>query len=376
MLHHDLFANGGVENFIYMLCGALQGGNFKFEVLTAARFVNEGFRSSLTELDIQTYELKKNKENFIKGCVDTANRLPEFMRDRNYDMIHLHSCSAIQSGLIVALLWRLGVRNIVLHSHLSIVGMKGISRIKNIVKMPVSKLLLSHCEVYGLAPSMSAAEYMFPKVMLNHRFDIVPNAINADRFRFNTALRAKTRGKLGIDDSCFLVGNVGRFSPQKNHYFILEIFRAIHKKCPDSRLLLVGEGELERDIRQRATDLGLEDCIIVYGTTDKPENLYQAMDVFLFPSLFEGLGIVAIEAQAAGLPVIASTTVPTEITITGQVVWKSLSETAETWANAVLAARGTARRDVYNDILRHGYDTVAFAEKMRTCYLKILGKGE
>ena len=177
------------------------------------------------------------------------------------------------------------------------------------------------------------------------RFDkgevtVFRNAIDYERFRFDEAKRKEMRSRLGLDD-CFVVGHVGRFMPQKNHAFLLEAFVLLAEKRPDARLLLVGDGELRADMELRCAELGIADRVIFTGTVSNTCDYYQAMDLFCLPSLFEGLPVVAVEAQVAELPVLVSDEVTQEVNISGQVEFLPLKSAGD-WAEAMekMTSRG------------------------------------
>ena len=168
----------------------------------------------------------------------------------------------------------------------------------------------------------------------------------------------KRRIRAGLDpDIQTYSSSPGRYSRQKNQRFLLYVFAELRKRFPQSRLLLVGDGEERTALCQLAAKLHVEDGVIFYGNSTQVEKLYWAMDVFAFPSLFEGLGIVAIEAQAAGLPVLCSERVPDEAFILPSAVRMSLDDGVERWVEALLscATDRTDRSHCADDVRRAGY---------------------
>ena len=202
------------------------------------------------------------------------------------------------------------------------------------------------------------------------KVSVLKNAIDIKNFCFSEETRKKYRQELGIDDQ-LLIGHVGRFQTQKNHDFLVDIFYEISKKDSSAKLLLVGEGPLQEKIKDKVAGLGITDCVIFAGVRDDVANLMQAMDVFLFPSLFEGLGIVLVEAQAAGLPCVASKTViPEEVRLTEEFEFIDLEESAQVWAERVLGIKGTENRlDGQDKVLKAGYDIKTSAKELETFYL-------
>ena len=161
------------------------------------------------------------------------------------------------------------------------------------------------------ACSELAGRWLFgDKTFEQGKVTIINNAIDLDKFKYDEKVRKEKRKELNINDDTLVVGHIGRFVAQKNHTFLIDIFSELHKKEKNSILLLIGQGPLIGEIKQKVETLGISDSVKFLGQRDDVNELYNAMDLFLFPSLYEGLGMVLIEAQANGLPCIASTEVP------------------------------------------------------------------
>ena len=183
--------------------------------------------------------------------------------------------------------------------------------IKNILR-PFSKRYATDY----FACSEVAGRYLFGNKTFNRgEVKIIHNAIDIDKFKFDEVARKKLRKELGIKDSTIVIGHVGRFVQQKNHTFLVDIFKEYHKKNPDSKLLLVGSGPLEDEIKKKVERLGLKDSVLFLGQRDDINKLYSVMDIFCLPSLYEGLPVVGVESQAAGLPIIFSNGVSHEAII-------------------------------------------------------------
>lgn len=200
-------------------------------------------------------------------------------------------------------------------------------------------------------------------------YQVINNAIDAAAYPCDAAKRAAVRHSLGFNDE-LVIGHVGRFNPQKNHPFLLEIFSALLKKEANAVLLLVGGGEDMPKIQAKARELGIADHVRFMGVRSDVADLMQAMDVFVFPSLYEGLPVTMVEAQASGLPCIISDKVPEECIITsGLVDVMPLSASADAWAEKVLEKRQCAREDHSDEVAAHGFDITAEAEKLQEFYL-------
>ncbi len=216
-----------------------------------------------------------------------------------------------------------------------------------------------------------SGRYLFGKKYAD-RFIQMNNAIDVQKYSFDLTKRTQTREKLNIAENQVAVGHVGRFYEQKNHAFLLEIFKEVHRINENTVLLLIGDnsGSLAQEIHRKVKDFGIEKCVRFLGTRSDVPNLLQAMDVFLFPSLFEGLSVASIEAQAAGLPVLISDAVPIECKKTDLVEVIPLSEAPRVWAEKVLEAAKTQRRNTFEEIKNAGYDIKENAKRLEEFYLK------
>lgn len=228
----------------------------------------------------------------------------------------------------------------------------------------ISKKLISLYTTDLFACSADAGEWMFGTKDVH----ILPNAIDIERYAFNLLIRNQTRKALGLDDA-FVIGHVGRFSAVKNHSFLTDVFAQIKRQEPNSKLLLVGAGSEMQAVQQKVKALGLGADVIFTGVRNDVANLMQAMDVFVFPSLYEGLGIVLIEAQAAGLPCVVSDVIPREAYLTDLVTAEKLSSSVETWAEKILEKREVLRTDRRSEIAAHGFDITTEAIKLQEFYI-------
>ena len=201
-------------------------------------------------------------------------------------------------------------------------------------------------------------------------FQILHNGVDTSEIRYNAEKRRFMRGRFHIGEATLLIGHIGNFTIPKNPGFLINIFDKIQKKI-DAKLLLVGDGPLKREIEEKAKELGIEDKVIFTGVRSDVPDLLQAMDVFVFPSLTEGLPVTIIEAQAAGLSCLISDKVPIECKITDLVQQIPLSESAEAWANAAVEAAQIERIDTSKLIKAAGYDITENAEKLQNFYLKL-----
>ena len=261
-------------------------------------------------------------------------------------------------------------RYAIAHSH----NTKDGSAAKNVamtaIRYPVRKIA-DH--FFGC--SQEAGEYAFGKMIASSsKFEVATNGIDLSLYLPNEERRRRMRHELGFDDGAFVVGHVGRFHPQKNHELLVRAFAVIRRRRPAAKLVLIGMGPLEGAVRQQVRDLGLDDSVIFVGSVNNVPDYLRAMDVFLFPSIYEGLGMVLVEAQAAGLPVVMSREIALRgmnFICEGNVALRSLSESAEAWAEAVLAVRAQTPQDECIELVSHaGYDVEQTTERMSDFYLR------
>ncbi len=286
--------------------------------------------------------------------------LDRFFADHpEYRIVHSHlDCMA---GIPLKAAQKHGVPMRIAHAHSS-------SQNKNL-KYPIKLICRQSIPRYAtdlFACGQEAGRWMFR----GHDFTVLNNAIEAEKYVYDESIRAEVRQEFGIDPQVLVMGHVGRFSPEKNHKFLINVFYSLAQKHTDSRLLLVGSGPLETEIREQCNKLGIEDRVIFAGIRSDVNRILQAMDVFVLPSLYEGLGIVAVEAQAAGLPCIASDRVPEECVRTnGLVHFLSLKETPDRWAQEVLQQMLFKRTDRSSEIRRNEYDIRENAKWLQDFYL-------
>ncbi|MBQ3859162.1 MAG: glycosyltransferase family 1 protein [Clostridia bacterium] len=241
----------------------------------------------------------------------------------------------------------------------------------------VCKRLLPGAATEWWGCGRDAGIYYFGEKRWNESGFVVRNAIDVSKFAFRQEDRRRLRQLQGLDD-CFVIGHVGRFNEAKNHSRLLDIFAEIAKTAPDARLVLIGVGELEQAAREKVRALGLEDRVFFLGQMADVSGWYQAMDCFVLPSVFEGLPVVGIEAQASGLPCFFSDRVTDEVLLSPQAQRISLRADNAEWAGAILGAkRAEADRTQGAETVRQaGYDIRREARKLEEIYLDMAARAE
>ena len=219
-----------------------------------------------------------------------------------------------------------------------------------------------------------AAKWLFGKKR-SKKAIMMNNAIDSKKFSYNENKSKDIKKKLGVENK-FVIGHVGRFNIQKNHEFVIDTFNEIRKKNSDSVLLLAGAGELEEKIKEKVKNLNLEDSVLFLGSRSDINDVMQAFDVFLFPSIFEGLGVVLIEAQAAGLRCFTSEgAVPLEAKVTNLLSYIRLDKGCKYWADEILKYKNGYRRyDTSEEIIKNNFDIKKNAKWLEEFYLNEYNK--
>ena len=212
------------------------------------------------------------------------------------------------------------------------------------------KLLIPGFSDLRFACSDDAAEWMFPKSVVEKKgYTVISNGIEVEKFLYSEESAAEIRKELGLQDK-FVICHVGRIDVQKNHKFLLEVFDEVLKRKPNSKLLLVGTGPMEKQVKEQAKQLGISENTVFLGIRRDVEKIMCASDAFCLPSLFEGLGIVNIEAQACGLPCYISDVINEEVDITPLIQKESLQASPEKWAERI-CSEVSVERKAYNEIV-------------------------
>lgn len=325
----ERWESGGIESFLNNLLLHMDISHMEVD-LVAAELKESVFSQCLRDRGVHFRELSGSQ----RRLTENYRLFHKLLSERQYDVVHLNIFHGM-SLYYVHLAKRAGIPTRIAHSHNTDLRESPTRRIKIWLHRLYSSLYAPDATALW-ACSNNAAQFMFPAKLLKTRgFTFIPNGIDTKGFHFVPAVRETMRQKLGLTDQ-FVIGNVGRLCYQKNQNFLLEIFSQVIKLRPESHLLLVGEGEDLGMLQEKALALGIEDRMTFYGVTKQVEQLLWAMDTFVFPSRFEGLGIVAVEAQAAGLRTFCSENVPEEAAVSPLFYRISLDKSAEFWAQEIL----------------------------------------
>lgn len=294
------------------------------------------------------------------------NELKRVLKEGNYKIVHSHINTLSVFSLYTAK--KAGVPVRIAHSH-STTNKKEWK--KNLLKQVLRPLAKKYATHY-FACTEHAGVWMFGEKEIDNIY-ILNNAIDLGKFKFDKEIRTKKKEELKIKEDTLVIGHIGRFVKQKNHEFIIDIFNEIHKENKNTMLLLIGQGPLMDEIKEKVKELKLTRYVKFLGQRNDVNELYQVFDEFLFPSLYEGLGMVAIEAQASGLPCLASTEVPGIARVSENMEFLELEDTVNTWKNTVLEQLQLKRVNNIKNIKQAGYDIKVEVKKLEEKY-KALSK--
>ena len=354
--------NGGVENIVMNYYRNIDREKIQYDFIIDGDSTNTDMQNEIINLGGKVIMIPPYQKQFAY-----QKALYQLFTENHYPLVYSHLNTLSVFPLFAA--WRAGIKIRIAHNH-STAGKGEFKR--NIMKYslrPFAKIFPTHL----CACSRFAGEWLFGKRAMNSgRVTVWQNAIDTERFAYDESKREDMRRQLHIENK-FVVGHAGRFMRQKNHDFLIDIFSEIHKRRSDSVLLLAGDGPLMGSVREKVNRLGLSECVIFPGSVNDIERYYHAMDIFMFPSLYEGLGMSAVEAQISGLPVICSTEVPDEAVICDNIKFIPLRKLASEWAEESLRLSDNhVRSDMSFAAREHGFDIKAQAEKMTRWYCELL----
>lgn len=352
---------GGQETFIMNVYRNIDRQKFQFDFLCSLNKKGDyddeikALGGKIIYLDIEQkgnkftkyYYKEKNEAKFLSNLAD------------DYDIIHLHNYHAFSSYISVSACKKAGFKHIILHSHNSLAPRPMLHKI--------FKPLLGMQKITRYACSQEAGKWLHGK----KTFDMIYNGIDTQKFKFDEQSRRELRQKLGVEDN-LVIGMVGRFNYQKNHIFALEVFAQCLELNPKARLLLVGKGELEQEIKDKIAQLGLQEKVMLLGTRTDVDKLMSAFDVLFMPSIFEGLSLVLVEAQNCCLPIVVSDVVTKDTFISSAIQTVNLMEDKDVWAKKIIDSTYIDRNGIVVD--REKFNCIAVASDLISKYQSICEK--
>lgn len=340
----------GISTVIYNYVSSMDRSDFEIDFLTFAP-VDTRIRERFEKLG--NIVVVPNRKADVKGYVKALNRILR----AGYDVIHVHGNSGTM--VIEAFLARLHrVTRILVHCH----NTKCSHPLLNKFLTPVMKVLATDL----IACSRASGDWLYGK----SKYLVLNNAIDIQKYEFDPTAREEVRNAFQIGDA-MLIGHIGAFLEAKNQPYLVDVFADFHRRYPNSKLMLVSDGPKLEDVKRQVELLELKDSVIFTGRRPDVQRLYQAMDVFVMPSRWEGLGLVLLESQASGLPVLASDRITREASCTDRICFLSIDQAPAVWADKLmeLTDEKIDRIDgIAQQLRRHGFDIQTEAAKLRSIY--------
>ncbi|MDT3393595.1 MAG: glycosyltransferase [Bacillota bacterium] len=365
----DFIKGSGVTQFIVSTFINLDQTKYKIDVMAYDR--DATVKAKIQSLGWQYHSVTPLHQNPVRFLLDWHSFLKR--RAANYDIIHFNY-SASWNYLPIVWAKKFTHAKIVVHSHNAYFGnhsnklvMSFLLRLHNHGRYVISKY-----SDFQFATSMDAAKWMFTADLVNaKRVKILRNGINLDRFNYQPAIRDKIRTQFNLQHN-FLIGFAGVLLSRKNPQFALEVFYKVFQKRPEAKLIILGDGPLKQELMDRAKALGLTDVVIFKGIVDNIEEWYQAFDALIFPSKVEGFGLVALEAQATGLPILISENFPSIVSVTKLVHTNTLSAGAPSWADILLNLPAYKRHDQSELLREANFSVTVTADKLNAYYTDLM----
>lgn len=294
--------------------------------------------------------------------------LRKVFKENKYKIVHSHINTLSVFPLYVAK--NVGIPIRIAHSHSTTNKNEKKKNLMKQILRPFSKLFATD---YFCCSELAGRWLFGNKTYDENKVYLLNNAIDVDKFKYNEEIRKIKRKELKINDDTLVIGHIGRFVEQKNHKFLIDIFNEIHKKKSNSLLILVGQGPLEDKIKNKIKALNLNESVIFLGQRNDANELYQAFDVFLLPSLYEGLPVVGVEAQASGLLCVLSDSMTKETKILKDTTFLNLELNAECWSKKIIKlSKDYKRIDTTNEITKKGLNIKEEAIKLEKKYKELL----
>lgn len=352
----DGLKSGGAETFIMNVYRNINRNEVQFDFLLRNKN-NNVYIEEVIGLGGKVFFLPSFPKHFIKNIIE----LKKFYRNQSeYNIVHVHA-----NSLVYVLPLTYAKKNntacIIIHSH----NTKAYNKIATMLHYFFRPYALKKV-TDKFACSTEAGKWMFYK---KSNFQVINNSVDADKFRFNNNIRKQVRIEMGLENK-IVIGHIGRFVAQKNHVFLLRLFKNIFRENKNAILVLVGDGPLKKNIEDEVKKMDLTENVRFLGVRDDISNLLQCMDIFVFPSLFEGFPFTLVEAQASGLSCVISDTIADEVIIIKDIVKKvSLNSDEEVWCSQInKVLKMGQRKDTFKEICESGYHIKHTSESLESFY--------
>lgn len=363
LLFVDRMRVGGIQVLLVNLLEHFNQNEIQYDLLVLDDSEHYDLEAKAIEAGATIHKLDnvwvRNPQDYVTYC----KAVDQFFQE-HHDYMAVHINTGPKNYFVLKYAKKYGIPVRIAHSHNT--GYQTNSKAQQILGNLFKSKLKKYATDY-VACSQIAGEWMFGK---DAEMLVLPNGVDLEKFQYRQEVRARVRKELGIEDA-FVVGNVGRFTVQKNHTYLLEIFAELYRRNPKAVLLLAGIGETQADMEAKAKALGIEEQVKFLGFRTDVSDIIQGMDLFLMPSLYEGFPVTAVEAQCAGLTCVFSDTITREAKILENATYVSLEASVEVWASHMEEAmeHGYADRSgVAQDLKEKGFDIRDMAQKLEGLY--------
>lgn len=368
IFYSERWMNGGIESIIMNIIS--NSKKFKYKIIVGQKETNS-FDEKIKKYNVDFIELHKRiYKNPIIRTISSIIKFKKIMKKEKKSIVHINIYNSV--GLILGLFIR-NDNKVIIHAHNDGIDKENdklyLKRFANLF----FKKILSFSKYEYFACSDLAANFCFNTKKIK-KYYIMRNGIDTNRFKFNLEKRKKVRTLLEISDNTLLIGHVGRFVYQKNHTFLINVFKEFIKDYDDAKLLLIGNGPLMNNIKDIVEKENMQKKVIFIENTNLIDEYMSAIDIFLFPSLYEGLGIALIEAQCSGLKCLASNALPKMVKITNNITFLSLN--IEKWKTSLIKKMKYRRKDVSELIKKSGFDIYDTIKKLEEKYEVIFNEFE
>ena len=356
-----LSCGGGVESVIMNYYRHVDKRKVQFDFVVHKNPLKTLVDEAIS-MGAKVYEVTPYTQNIIKFTYE----IYKIIKDGNYQIVHSNMNSL--SGFPLLAAYFAGAKVRILHNHTTDTKEEGLrTTIKRLLR-PFAKVFANQ----NWACSKLAGEWMYGKEAVeNEKVTIINNAIDLDKFAFNKDKRDEFRKKLGVEGK-FVVGHVGRFMKQKNHEFLIDIFAEVAKEKENAVLILIGDGPLMGLIKEKVSNLNLNDKVNFLGVRSDVADLYNVMDLFVLPSFYEGLPVVGVESQANGLPILCSNNVTNEVVLSKAIELLDLGSGSKYWSEVVLRSSVYGRIETREEIAKIGFSIGEESKNLESIYRSLL----
>lgn len=362
-------AKAGIENYIMNMLREFDHDKIQVDFLYSTDEIGP-YDEEILSYGGQIFRVPRTGASIWK-IIRHFHAVRQVLKDHpEISTVHIHANTAI--GCLDARVAKaMRVSQVIVHSHNN--GVKGL---RGHILHAISRVFIHGCSSRNFCCSSAAGKWMFG---VNGKYDVVPNAIFLPKYKFDAVCRNKVRKQNGWSDYK-VIGHIGRMTEQKNHKFIIKVFNDIYRKHSKTRLLLIGDGELRNEIEKQINEYGLDSVVTIIRQTDNVYEYLMSMDLFLFPSVFEGLGIVLVEAQASGLPCLVSDAICDEVKITDLIHTCLLTDESRVWAdcawNLLDNTKERCSDEYIEQLTKAGYEVKTAALHLASVYTSISNEGK